>query len=277
MPLSNEREQFLKDKCRSYRKDLIDLLHKTQTGHPGGSLSCVELLTVLYYEKLKVDPKDAKNPKRDMFVLSKGHAAPILYIVLADLGFFEKSTLPTLRQLGSHLQGHPCALKTNGVDLSTGPLGLGVSAGVGMASISKLERSPEYTYVLTGDGELQEGMVWEALMSASKYKLDNLIIIVDYNRVQLDGTTDEVMPLLNLNDKFLSFGCNVFEVDGHDVRQIYDVLDKAKASKGKPSCILAKTVKGKGVGFMEGKNIWHGKPIGVDDYKNALCELGVKQ
>jgi transketolase len=274
MPLSKEREKFLLDKCRWVRKTIIELLYKIQTGHPGGSLSCVEILTVLYHEKLKIDPQDAKNPTRDMFVLSKGHAAPTLYIALAEKGFFDKNDLPTLRQLGSRLQGHPCALNTNGVELSTGSLGLGISAAVGMACVSKLNNTPEYTYVLAGDGEMQEGNVWEALMAASKYKLDNLVIIVDYNGVQLDGTIEEIMPLGNLRDKLTSFGCNVFAIDGHNVREVYDVLDQVKEVKGAPVCILAKTIKGKGVSFMEGKSTWHGKAIGAADYEKAISELG---
>ncbi|MDR1702534.1 MAG: transketolase [Sporomusaceae bacterium] len=276
MALTKKREEFLKEKCRSSRQTIIELLHKIKTGHPGGSLSCVEILTVLYYEKMHIDPQDAKNPRRDMFVLSKGHAAPALYIVLADLGFFPKDELPTLRQLNSNLQGHPCALKTNGVELSTGPLGLGVSAAVGMACAAKLDGADEYTYVLAGDGELQEGIVWEALMSASKYKLDNLIIIVDCNGVQLDGTVAEIMPLGSLKDKLSAFGCHVLEVDGHDVRALDDILTKAKKVKGAPVCVLAQTVKGKGVSFMEGKNTWHGKAIGQEDYEKAVLELGAK-
>lgn len=275
MTLSQERIEFLKDKCRRFRIDLIKLLHSIQTGHPGGSLSAVEIITTLYYEKLNIDPANPRFPDRDIFILGKGHAAPIYYIILAEMGFFKKEELSTLRQINSRLQGHPCANKTPGIELSTGPLGLGISAAVGVAAAAKLDKKLRYTYVLMGDGELQEGIVWEAAMAASKYKLDNLIAIVDNNGVQLDGTTDEIMPTGSLKDKWSAFGWNVIEVDGHDIQAFSEAVDKAKELKGKPVVIIAKTVKGKGVSFMEGKNTWHGKAINDEDYDRALKELEV--
>ncbi|MEW9094258.1 MAG: transketolase [Clostridiaceae bacterium] len=276
MILSAERIKFLESKCREFRVELIKTLYSIQTGHPGGSLSTVEILTTLYYEKLNVNPEEPKDENRDRFILAKGHAAPMLYIVLADKGYFKKEELKTLRQVNSILQGHPCSVKTPGVELSTGPLGLGLSAGVGMATALKLDEKENYVYVLMGDGELQEGIVWEASMAASKYKLDNLIAIIDSNGVQLDGTTEEVMPLGDLVKKWDAFGWNVIETDGHDIQALSQAFDKAKSIKGKPIVIIAKTVKGKGISFMEGKNTWHGKPIGDEEYAKALMELEVR-
>lgn len=274
MNLEIDRVNFLEEKCRQFRVDLIKLLYKIQTGHPGGSLSAVEILTTLYFEKLNVNSEDPKSPDRDIFILGKGHAAPIYYRILAEKGFFPKEELSTLRQLNSRLQGHPCAIKTPGVELSTGPLGLGLSAAVGAAAAAKQDNKSSYTYVLMGDGELQEGIVWEAAMAASKFKLDNLIAIVDNNGVQLDGTVEEIMPMGSLKDKWSSFGWQVIETDGHDINAFSQAVDNAKELKGKPIVILAKTVKGKGISFMEGKNTWHGKPINNEEYANALKELG---
>lgn len=274
MSLTPEKIKFLEKKCRQFRIDLINLLHDIQTGHPGGSLSCTEILTTLYFEKLNINPKDFKSEDRDRFILSKGHAAPMLYIVLAEMGFFPKEELKSLRQINSRLQGHPCAKKTPGVELSTGPLGLGISAGVGMATAAKLDKRENVIYVLMGDGEIQEGIVWEAAMSASKYKLDNLIVIIDNNGVQLDGTIEDIMPLGNLKDKWQAFGWHVLESDGHDIKAISDTLDTAKLLKNKPKVIIAHTIKGKGISFMEGKNEWHGKAIGDEEYAKALSELG---
>lgn len=276
MILSQERINLLEKKCNEFRVELIELLHKIQTGHPGGSLSAVEILTTLYFEKMNIDPNNFKCMDRDRFILGKGHAAPILYIILAEKGFLPKEELNTLRQINSRLQGHPCAKKTPGVELSTGPLGLGISAAVGMAAISKLDKRENYTYVLIGDGEIQEGIVWEAAMAASKYKLDNLIAIVDNNGVQLDGTLDEIMPSGDLSAKWTAFGWHVIKVDGHDIAKLSEAFDEAKTIKGKPIVLIANTVKGKGISFMEGKNTWHGKPINDEEYAKALEELGVK-
>ncbi|KYZ77952.1 transketolase [Anaerosporomusa subterranea] len=276
MTLSAARIDFLNEKCHQFRVALIKLLYQIQTGHPGGSLSAVEILTALYYEKLNIQPDNPAYPDRDRFVLGKGHAAPMLYLILAEKGYFSKTEMNTLRQINSRLQGHPCAKMTPGVDLSSGPLGLGISAAVGMAAATKLDNKNLYTYVLMGDGEIQEGIVWEAAMAASKFKLDNLIGIIDCNGVQLDGTVEEIMPLGNLADKWKSFGWRVIETDGHDIQAVSTAIDQAKAVTGQPTMIIAKTVKGKGVSFMEGKNTWHGKPINEQEYSAALRELGVR-
>lgn len=274
MALQADRKALLEGLSGKFRNTIIDTLFKIQTGHPGGSLSAVEIVTTLYFEKMRVDPKNPKWPDRDRFVLGKGHAAPILYVALAEKGFFPEKDLETLRQLGSHLQGHPCAKKTPGVELSTGPLGLGLSAAQGMALGARMDGRDFRTYVLLGDGEIQEGIVWEAAMSAAKFGLDNLTAILDYNKVQLDGTTDEIMPLGDVRAKWESFGWHVIEIDGHKVEEIADALDRAKAVKGRPTIIVARTVKGKGVSFMEGKNTWHGKPISREEYEAAKAELG---
>lgn len=260
--------------CGKFRVDLIELLHKIQTGHPGGSLSVCEILTVLYFESARTDPENPNLPERDRIVLTKGHAAPMLYRVLAEKEFFPVEEMATLRQINSRLQGHPCAADTPGVELSTGPLGLGLSACVGMALSLRLSDLDSTVYAVMGDGELNEGTVWEACMSASKYKLDNLVAIVDFNGVQLDGTNDEVMPMIDLGAKFKAFGFEVLHCDGHNVAELADTIEKAKNIKGAPAVIIAKTVKGKGVSFMENKNTWHGKPIGDDEYQLAMRELG---
>ncbi len=273
MGLSAERKKYLEDLCHQSRRKLIEILYKIQTGHPGGSLSSAEIIATLYFEKMNIDPANPKHESRDRFILGKGHAAPMLYIILAERGFFPKEDLESLRQLGSHLQGHPSADKTPGVELSTGPLGLGLSAGLGMALAAKLDKKDYYTYVLIGDGETQEGIIWETAMSAAKFKADNLIAILDKNGVQLDGTTEEIMPMGDIKGKWELFGWNVITINGHDVEAISDAVDMAKTVKGKPTLIIADTIKGKGVSFMEGKNTWHGKPIGTEDYNQALKEL----
>lgn len=274
MGLSIERKTYLDELCKKFRIDIIKTLYSIQTGHPGGSLSVCEILTTLYFEKANVDPKDPKWENRDRIVLSKGHAAPMLYRVLAEKGFFPVEEMKTLRQLNSRLQGHPSALLTPGVELSAGPLGLGLSAALGMALGLKLSGIDSYVYAILGDGELNEGTIWEGVMSASKFKADNLIAILDWNRVQLDGTTDEIMPTFDFKDKFAAFGWHVVECDGHNVSEISDAIDKAKAQKSVPTIILAHTVKGKGVSFMEGKNIWHGKAIDDESFSTAMAELG---
>ncbi|MGE4283216.1 MAG: transketolase [Clostridia bacterium] len=274
MSLSTEKKKYLEQLCKQFRVEVIEQLHKIQTGHPGGSLSATEIITTLYFEKMNVDAKNIKCKDRDRFILAKGHAAPMLYFALAEKGFFPKEELKTLRQINSNLQGHPCAKKTPGVELSTGPLGLGLPAGLGMALGAKLDNRSFYTYVLLGDGEIQEGIIWEAAMSAAKFKADNLIAILDNNGVQLDGTTEEIMPMGDLGAKWKSFGWNVIHIDGHSVEEISDAIDEAKTVKGMPTIIIAKTVKGKGISFMEGQNAWHGKPIGVEDFKKAMAELG---
>ena len=272
--MMDERKQELESLCLRFRNELIDLLYEIQTGHPGGALSCLEILTTLYTEKMNHNPKNPKMEGRDRLILSKGHAAPILYMNLAEQGYLKKEELKTLRQINSNLQGHPCMHKTAGVELSTGPLGLGLGAGLGMCLGERLKGNDSYIYVILGDGEIQEGCIWESAMAASKFNADHLIAILDNNGVQLDGTLEEIMPMGDIKAKWEAFGWNVIPCDGHDVSSISDAVDKAKENKGKPTLILAKTVKGKGISFMEGKNTWHGKAISDEDYKNAKAELG---
>ena len=272
--MTEEKVLALKELTLRFRNDLIDILHHIQTGHPGGSLSAAEIVTTLYFDKMNIDPKNPKKEGRDRFIMSKGHACPILYINMAEKGFFPKEDLMNLRQIDSHLQGHPCAHKTPGVELSAGPLGLGLGAGLGMALGERMKKSDAYTYVLLGDGEVQEGGIWEAAMAASKYKANNLIAILDNNGVQLDGTLEEIMTIGDVGAKFEAFGWNVIHCDGHDISSFSNAVDDAKTSTSKPSIIIAETVKGKGVSFMEGKNTWHGKAIGLEEYKKAKMELG---
>lgn len=260
--------------CRRFRKDLIEVLHERQTGHPGGSLSVCEILTVLLLAEMRVDPADPDRIDRDRLILSKGHAAPMLYRVLAERGFFPVEELHTLRTLNTRMQGHPCLSDTPGVDMTSGPLGLGLSVGLGAAIGLQKQGLPARVYVVLGDGELNEGTVWEAAMAAAKFRPENLTAIVDYNGVQLDGPTASVMPEGDLKAKFEAFGWQVLTCDGHDVSALYDALQTAKAAIAKPVVILAKTVKGKGVSFMEGQSAWHGKAIDDAHYEIAMRELG---
>lgn len=272
-PNKQERLQVI---AARMRRDIVAMLHKAQSGHPGGSLSAVEILTVLYFSQMKTDCQDPSCPDRDRFVASKGHCAPVLYTTLCEKSFFGREELGRLRQLGGMLQGHPDMKRTPGVDISTGSLGLGLSVGVGMALAAKLDGRRYRTYVLLGDGELQEGQIWEAAMAAAKYGLDNLVAIVDNNGVQLDGKVADIMPLGSVKAKFAAFGWEVIEVDGHDVAALDAAFDMARAARG-PAVIVAATVKGKGVSFMEGKNEWHGKAIDDAQYAAAVEELGGKR
>lgn len=274
MALSKERKAELESLCKKFRIDVIKQLYNIQTGHPGGSLSVCEILTALYFEKATVNGKSPKDPNRDRIILSKGHAAPILYRILAEKEFFPLADFAKLRQFGCHLQGHPCSIHTPGVEASTGPLGMGLSVGIGKAIALKLDNNDAHVYVVLGDGELNEGTVWEAAMSANKYKPDNLTAIIDRNHVQLDGASDEIMPMPNLADRWKTFGWNVIECDGHDIDAVCGALDEAKAKKGVPTVIIAETIKGKGVSFMEGKNVWHGSPISKELYIQAMNDLG---
>lgn len=276
MSLSLIRIEELSVLCKRFRRQLIDILYSIQTGHPGGSLSCTEILALLFYEKMNIDPTNIKMDGRDRLILSKGHAAPMLYINMAHRGYFKLEDLDTLRQINSHLQGHPCYHKTPGIELSTGSLGLGLSAGVGMALSDRLNKKTSHVYVLLGDGEIQEGIIWEAAMSASKYRVDNLVAILDHNGVQLDGTIQEIMPLGDVQAKWSSFGWNVITVDGHDIAALLEALDLATQHRGTPTIIIAKTIKGKGISFMEGKNQWHGKTITENEYQMAVKELGMQ-
>ena len=277
MALALETYEELKEIAHGLRQDIVKMLHNVQTGHPGGSLSAVEILTVLYFKQMRVDCSKATWPDRDRFIASKGHCAPALYQILCEKGFFPREELSRLRQLGAMLQGHPDMKKTPGIDMSTGSLGLGLSVGIGMALAAILDKRDYYTYVLLGDGELQEGQVWEAAMAAAKFRLHRLIAIVDSNGVQLDGKVNEIMPLGNIAEKFAAFGWNVLEVDGHDIRGIDLAIDQAKTTLQGPTVLVASTVKGKGVSFMEGKSEWHGKPIADDLYAQAMAELGGKK
>ncbi len=272
MALPAQKRNELNQLCASFRRQLIDMLHAAGSGHPGGALSVCEIIVTLYFEKANINAESPGDPTRDRIILSKGHAAPMLYIALAEKGFFPKEELFTLRRLGTRLQGHPCMKHTPGVELTSGPLGMGLSAGVGMALALRMNRNPATVYVVLGDGELNEGTVWEACMSAAKFQTDNLVAIVDRNHVQLDGTSDEIMPLFDVDAKFRAFGFSVFHCDGHDVEALADSIDAAKEAKG-PSVIIAETVKGKGVSFMEGKNIWHGKLVDDAAYAAARREL----
>ena len=259
------------NKAKELRREILKMLFTAQSGHPGGSLSCVEMLMVLYYEVMNIDPKDPKKADRDRFVLSKGHACPTLYAILADLGYFPKEDLAKLRQIDSHLQGHPDCNKTPGVDMNTGSLGQGISLAMGLALAAKHAKADYKVYTVIGDGECQEGLVWEAAMAAAHYKLDNLVVMLDYNKLQIDGSNDQVMGLGNIVAKFDAFGFECFEVDGHDIPAIVEAL-KAPVS-GKPKFICCNTVKGKGVSFMEDQSGWHGKVMGAEDFEKAMKEL----
>ena len=263
--------------CNKFRIDVLTVLHERQTGHPGGSLSVCEILTTLYMKEMNVRPEEPKWQDRDRLVLCKGHAAPMLYRVLAEKGYFPVEEMHTLRDFETRLQGHPCARETPGVDATSGPLGIGLSAAIGMAIGLRMENSPARVYAILGDGEIEEGTVWEACMSASKFKVDNLCAILDWNGVQLDGTNNEIMPLGDVAAKFRAFGWNVLECNGHKVDELYEALEQAKTVKGQPTIILAHTVKGKGVSFMEGKNGWHGKAVDDESFAQAMKELGGAQ
>ena len=264
----------LNDIASIIRKEIVTMIHKAKSGHPGGSLSAVEILTALYFDEMNIDPSNPKMEDRDRFILSKGHAAPVLYATLAERGYFSKDELSKFRKFGSMLQGHPDMNKIPGVEMSTGSLGQGFSAACGMAMASKLDSAPWNVYVLLGDGEIQEGIVWEAAMSASHYKLDNLIVFLDYNGLQIDGSTEDVMNVDPIEGKFKAFGWNVITIDGHDYDQIFAALDMAKSTVGKPTMIIAKTVKGKGVSFMENEAKWHGSAPSDSDLRQALLDLG---
>ncbi len=263
----------LSRRAQEFRIKVLGMIYRAQSGHLGGSFSAAEIITTLFFHHLRLDPANPNWPQRDRFILSKGHAAPMLYVALAERGFFPTKDLETFRQLGSHLQGHPDRLKTLGVEMTSGVLGHGLGVGVGLALAARLDKSDHRVYVLLGDGELDAGVVWEAAMVASKYKLDNLTAIIDRNRVQLDGPTEKVMPLEPLRDKWVSFGWHVIEVDGHDVLKLMAALDEATRVHSFPTVITAHTVKGKGVSFMENDSRWHGKPPDSEQYEMALKEL----
>jgi transketolase len=270
--LSQSKLIALKKKCTEIRKQIVTMVYEANSGHVGGSLGATELVVALYYHLMNHDTTNPHWEGRDRFILSKGHCTPVIYSVLADCGYFPKSDLKTFRRPGSHLQGHPYQPKTPGVEVSTGTLGLGLSTGLGMAVVAKLKRQNHKYYILCGDGEIQEGQIWEAAMFANKYKLDNVIAFVDRNYLQTDGYSEDIMPLDPMAPKWESFGWKVYTIDGNDIPQIVSAVKDAK-SCDRPVMIIANTVKGRGVSFMENKVEWHGTPPTRDEWEKALKEL----
>lgn len=263
----------LKRHAAAVRLGVLDGTHAAASGHPGGSLSIADVVTYLYFEEMNVDPKDPKNPNRDRLVLSKGHTAPALYAVLAEKGYFPKEDLLTLRQADSYLQGHPDMKHTPGVDMTTGSLGLGVSAACGMALAAKIDKKDYRTYAIIGDGESEEGQVWEAAMFAAHYKLDNLCFILDLNGLQIDGKITDVMNPTPHDKKFEAFGFNVLNADAHDFESLESAFRAARECHGRPTAIIVHSVKGKGVSFMENQVGWHGKAPNQAEYEQAMAEL----
>ncbi len=258
---------------KKIRKGIIEAVYSNKSGHPGGSLSIADILTVLYFNQMNINPENPKDENRDRLVLSKGHCAPALYSSLANRGYFDVEELQTFRNINGRLQGHPDMKHIPGVDMTTGSLGQGLSAANGMAIAGKIDNKNYRVYCILGDGEIEEGQVWEAAMASSKYKLDNLCVIVDNNNLQIDGTIEEVMSSYPIDEKFKSFGFQIINIDGHNIKEIIDAFDVAKNIKGKPTCIIAKTIKGKGVSFMENKAEWHGKAPSEEEYKKAIEEI----
>lgn len=260
------------------RIDIVKAVHKAGSGHPGGSLSAADIVTALYFKVMNIDPKNPKMEGRDKFILSKGHAGPVQYAALAERGYYDVEDMMSLRKLGSRFQGHPNRDKVPGIEMSTGSLGQGFAVSVGMAMAGKMDekagKKSGRVYVLLGDGELQEGLVWEAAMAAAHYKLDNLCAIVDWNGLQIDGKNEDVMTVTPIDEKFKAFGFHVLMIDGHDFGEIFEAFDKAAACKGKPTVIIAKTNKGRGVSFMQDNPGWHGKAPKEDEAKQAVAELG---
>jgi len=267
------RIEELENISREVRKGIIEATYNAQSGHPGGSLSCADILTVLYFNQMNINPQKTDDMNRDRFVLSKGHCTPALYSVLAERGYINKEELQSFRKINSSLQGHPDMNKVKGVDMTTGSLGQGMSVAVGMAIASKMNQAGCRVYCLLGDGEIEEGQIWEAAMSAYKNKLDNLCVIIDNNNLQIDGSIEEVCGLDNIVGKFKNFGFNVIEVDGHNISNLIDAFNTAKQVKGIPSIIVAKTIKGKGVTFMENQAGWHGKAPNREEYETAISEF----
>lgn len=263
----------LQNHAINIRENIIQMITEAKSGHPGGSLSAVEILTYLYFEEMNINNDNINSKERDYFVLSKGHAAPVLYATLSEKGFIPKEELMTLRKLGSKLQGHPDCKKLKAIDISTGSLGQGISNAVGIALGAKIDKDKSRVYTLLGDGEMQEGLVWEAIMSAAHYKLDNLVAFVDYNKLQIDGENEKVLGIKPLDKKFESFGWNVCVIDGHNFEEIKLALENAKNTKQKPTVIIANTIKGKGVSFMENNAGWHGSAPSKEQRDLAIEEL----
>jgi transketolase len=255
------------------RCDIIDMICTAAAGHPGGSLSAADIVTALYFRVMRIDPENPKWPDRDRSILSKGHACPVWYAALAERGYFDKAHLKTLRQMGSILQGHPDMLKTPGIDMTAGSLGHGLPAGLGMALAGKLQQKDYHVFVIIGDGESQEGSIWEASMAAPNFKLDNLTAILDYNHLLNDYSLEDIMPIHPAVDKWQAFGWHVIEIDGHDMAQVVQALEEAKSHKGAPTMIVANTVKGKGVSYMENVCEWHGRAPCQEEADQALEEL----
>ena len=271
MKITDEKE--LRKIANDVRIDIINEVYSAKSGHPGGALSIADILTVLYFNQMNVNPEMPQSNLRDRLVLSKGHASAALYAVLAERGFINKEDLQTFRKLGSNLQGHPDMEKVPGVDMSTGSLGQGLSIANGMAIASKMDNLGCRVYCILGDGEIEEGQIWEAAMTSNKYKLDNLCVIVDNNNLQIDGTIEEVMSSYPIDEKFKSFGFQVINIDGHNLQEIIDAFDVARNIKDKPVCIIAKTIKGKGVSFMENMASWHHGVMTEEQYEQAVREL----
>ena len=260
-------------KAVAVRKAIVEMTYRARSGHPGGSLSATDAIVALYFHHMRHNPKNPKDPDRDRFILSKGHAAPALYAVLAECGYFDKKELLKLREVGSMLQGHPANTRTPGVEVSTGSLGQGLSFGIGVALAGKLDDKDYNVYVLIGDGESEEGQVWEAAASASHHKLDNLAVLLDRNMLQIDGCTEDIVALESIRERWRAFGWHVIEIDGHNMSQILEALHKADEYKGKPTMIIMSTIKGKGVSFMENNVDFHGKAPNDEEYKIAMKEL----
>jgi transketolase len=273
MAVNDDKLRDLKDRARRMRIDILKMLHGCGSGHTGGSLSSTDIMAALYFSKMKYDPKRPDWEGRDHFILSKGHAAPVLYTTLAHAGFFETAELCTLRKLGSRLQGHPDSKYLPGVEISTGSLGQGLSVACGIALARRLDKAPNRVYALLGDGELQEGQIWEAAMTAAHYKLDNLCALIDNNGLQIDGPVAKVMGVEPITDKWRAFGWEVMDIDGHDMAQILSALDRAETVKGKPTAIVCRTVKGKGSTCFEGKVEFHGTTPSKEELAIALKEL----
>ena len=274
-PYDEKTIHLLNLKAVTIRKHIIEMLYRAASGHPGGSLSAVDALVALYFHHMNHDPKNPKNPDRDHFILSKGHAAPALYAVLAECGYFNVNELKGLRQVNCMLQGHPVCYQTPGVEASTGSLGHGLSFGVGVALAGRLDNKPYNVYVMIGDGESDEGQIWEAAASATHYKLDHITALLDRNFLQIDGNTEDVLRLESVRDRWSSFGWHVLEVDGHDIKQILDALHEANTHTKQPSLIILNTVKGKGVSFMENNVDFHGVPPNEMEYKLAMKEFEI--
>jgi transketolase len=271
--LDETKFQYLRKKASEIRRTILEMVYRANSGHIGGSLGATDLVVALYYQLMLHRPQDPKWSERDRFILSKGHCTPVIYAVLADCGYFPKGDLNRFRRPGSHLQGHPYQPNTPGIEASTGTLGLGLSTGLGMALAAKLRHQSHYYYVLCGDGELQEGQIWEAAMFGNKYKLDNVIAFVDRNYLQTDGYSEDVMPLEPLSSKWKAFGWNTYEIDGHNFKEIIQAVEEAKHEKGRPTMIIARTIKGRGVSFMENIVSWHGTPPNKEEFERAMQEL----